>query len=262
MSSQPPNDTPHMQNSPEATDDDGVVVYANTALNVQIPIRQGPIRFAVMAKNGLSSNTWRVWTESSGDVYIACRDSLREIKVSLHQSGKQHVAYTSESGLEMTAGSRFWARWNEPQHANDSQATSSFRLVFPNWALRLNYDDRQANPKKWRANQLFIEVADSNSVTVVSFFITDQGLNLTRDNPRSFPLGILPARPGKDLWAIAHLEPEADLKQVVERAIQDANQTVGPQLRAAHQGEVLSACLLGASPEGLRYMLVVPVKVH
>ena len=262
LSSQPPNNTSHMKNSLEATDDDGMVVYANTALNVQIPIRQGPLRFAVMGKNGLSSNSWRVWTESSGDAYIACRDSLREIKISLHQSGKQHVAFSSESGLEMTAGSRFWAQWTEPSFSNDSKVTPSFKLAFPNWALVLNYDHRQANPKKWRANQLLIEAADSDAVTVVSLFITDHGLNLTHDNSRSLPLGMLPARAGKDLWVITHQEPEADLKEVVERAIQKANQTVGPQLRAAHQGEVLSACLLGASPEGLRYMLVVPVKVH
>ena len=162
----------------------------------------------------------------------------------------------------MTAGSRFWAQWGEPSFSNDSNVTPSFKLAFPNWALGLNYDDRQANPKKWRANQLLIEAADSNSVTVVSFFITDQGLNRTRDDPHNLPLGILPARAGKDLWVVAHQEPETDLQEVVERAIQKANQTVGPQLRAAHQGEVLSACLLGASPEGLRYMLVVPVKVH
>ena len=251
-----------MQNSVEATKHAGMVVYGNTALNVQLPIRKGPLRFAVMAKNGLISKTWRVWSEPSGDIYIACRDSLREIKVSLHQSGRQHVAYTSESGLETTAGSRFWARWGEPLFSNDSKVTPSFKLVFPNWALGLNYDDRQANPRKWRANQMFIETADSNSVTVVSFLITDQGLNLTRDNPRNSALGILPARAGKDLWVIAHREPEADLKQVVERAIEEANQTLGPQLRAAHQGEVLRACLLGVSPEDLRYTLVLPIKVH
>ena len=114
----------------------------------------------------------------------------------------------------------------------------------------------------WRANQLFIEAADSNSVTVVSLLITDQGLNLTRDTPRSFPLGILPARARKELWVLAHREPQADLKVIVERVIEQSSRILEPQLGALRHGEVLSACLLGVSPEDVRYMLVVPIRVH
>ena len=66
-----------------------------------LPLRSSPIRFAVMRKDGLSSNAWRVWVEPAGDAYVACRDHMKEMKASLHQSGTQHIGFTSESSIEM-----------------------------------------------------------------------------------------------------------------------------------------------------------------
>ena len=38
------------------------------------------------------------------------------LKISLHKSGKQHIAFTSESKHQTTAGNRFWDQWWEPDH--------------------------------------------------------------------------------------------------------------------------------------------------
>ena len=64
-----------------------------------LPLRNSPMRFAVMRKDGLSSNAWRVWVDPAGDAYVLCRDHMKEMKASLHQSGKQHIAFTSETGI-------------------------------------------------------------------------------------------------------------------------------------------------------------------
>ena len=88
----------------DAETDEGIPVYTNlkNMRDVTLPLRESPIRFGVLRRNGLSSNAWGVWSENSGDIYVACRDNMKELKISLHQSGKQHIAFTSESGLEMT----------------------------------------------------------------------------------------------------------------------------------------------------------------
>ena len=95
---------------------------------------------------GSTSNAWRVWTDTR-DAYICCRDNMGEIKISLHGSGKQHIAFRSETGIEMTPGSRFWNQWHEPPQQDP--AIPSFKLVFPPWGVRLT-EERE---EKDEANQ-------------------------------------------------------------------------------------------------------------
>ena len=40
-----------------------------------LPLKKSPVRFAVGDPNGVTSNSWRIWTSKHGDVYIACRDN-------------------------------------------------------------------------------------------------------------------------------------------------------------------------------------------
>ena len=85
-----------------------------------LPFRTGPIRFAVGAPDGLSSNSWRFWTERSGDAYLACRDNFQNMKVSLQASGRWRMAYTAEAVAENPARvppaeNRAWEVWDEPQ---------------------------------------------------------------------------------------------------------------------------------------------------
>ncbi|MCY4557224.1 MAG: hypothetical protein OXF79_12770 [Chloroflexi bacterium] len=58
---------------------------------LSLPLRDSPIRFAVMREDCLSSNALRVWVGSDGSAYVACRDNMKEMKASLHQSGKQLI---------------------------------------------------------------------------------------------------------------------------------------------------------------------------
>ncbi len=54
--------------------------WTSTALWTQaglLPIRKGPVRFAVGPSDGLTSNSWKVWANKKGDVYIACWDHIQ-----------------------------------------------------------------------------------------------------------------------------------------------------------------------------------------
>ena len=182
----------------------------HTRENRPLPFTESPIHFAVGMKNGLSSNAWGVRVEGTGDAYIYCRDIMKDIKISLHQSGKQQVAFTKESGYKMTPGSRFWNQWREPPSQRPPVPT--FKLVFPGWALSLNGEDRKkGRPKKWDTNDIIIE-GDDELLTVVWFFIMDEGQVPRQEGLPSEPIGILRLRQGKDLCVIAGREYERNFK--------------------------------------------------
>ena len=86
-------------------------------LPLVLPLRQNPIRFAVGYPDGLTSNSWRFWTEKSG-IYIACRDNFRAAKVSLHTSGRWRMGFNEEAkkkypSLIPADRNRAWDVWDE-----------------------------------------------------------------------------------------------------------------------------------------------------
>ena len=245
----------------------GMAYYTNLKImrDVTLPLRESPIRFGVLRRNGLSSNAWGVWSENSGDIYVACRDNMKELKISLHQSGKQHIAFTSESGLEMTEGSRFWDQWWEPQFHNSSKVVPSFNLLFPSWGLSLTKEMRDANPKVWNKNQILVEAAESPVATVVSFAVTDDDMEM-RFNPigesRSFPIGILPARAGKKLWVVAQQGPEGNMKELAGRGIGSVDVDMVEKLRGMPSGHILGMCVTGLTEDAGAYMMPFPAHMH
>ena len=234
--------------------DEELPVY--TRNNRPLPFRESPIRFAVTMKNGLTSNVWGVRVEGTGDAYIYCRDNMKEVKISLHRSGKQHIAFTKGSGHETKPSSRFWNQWREPLLQRPPVPT--FKLVFPGWATSLNEKDRKKVRAKWDTNQVLIE-GDDELLTVVSFFILDEGLVPWQEGLPSVPIGILSLRPGKDLCVIASHEYERNFKSVVETGLKRIR--VNTLLPGEVCNRVLSVCLTGDEPAGYAYMVVVPVEI-
>ena len=183
---------------------EGMAYYRNLNLgDIELPIRQGPLRFGVIRRNGPSSNSWRAWGDSKGNFYISARDHMKESKISFHASGAQHMAYTPESGHTMSDGSRFISQWSQPNYDDGSKLVPSFYLLFPTWALGLTQEMRDANPRVWGKNQIFVEAAESPLATILSFTITSADLtvrfNSTGETP-SCPLAVLSSGTGKKLW--------------------------------------------------------------
>src|SRR5438132_10784740 len=123
---------------------------------LELPIRAGPVRFAVGAPDGLTSNSWRFWTTSAGDAYLARRDNFNNMKVSLHASGRWRMAFTSEAlaanpSLVPVGADRAWEVWDEPP-AVLPETVAAFRLIFPTRELAVEPEQRAA--KQWR-NTIF-----------------------------------------------------------------------------------------------------------
>ena len=193
--------------SSEKTQQPEIPIFARHGLG--LPLRKGPVRLAVNMPNGLTSHTWGVRTEKKGDAYIFCRETMKEIKVSLHASGRQHIAFTKESKQEMAPGSRYWNKWSEPPQRQPP--VPSVKILFPSWATTLGEKHRNAARKKWDTNQILIE-GDDELMTTVLFFVVDEGHEFNQTGLPSRTLAVLPVRKGKDLHVIACREHEDHLK--------------------------------------------------
>lgn len=216
-----------------------------------LPLRTGPIRFAVLMANGLTSHSWKVFTKGD-DAYLVCRENMKDIKVSLHESGRQHIAFAQGSGYEMTPGSRFWNRWWEPS-SKKRPPVPSIKLLFPSWATTVALS---ASRSRWKDNNILIEGHDEFA-TSVCLFVMDTGQNLRQTGLPSFTLGVLPVRDGKELHVVACREHPRNLKQVAEAAIQYMNRKM--PLSTDMVGEVLTALLAGDDPAGCPYLLPILV---
>ena len=222
-----------------------------TRNNLKLPKKTSPINFAVQRKHGLTSNAWGVRVKETGDAYIYCRDHMKDQKVSLHASGKQHITFDeSASGTKYIQG-RFMNQWREPQH--NGKAIPTFRLLFPAWGLSLNDEQRDKFRSKWNKNHVLIK-GDDSLVTVVSFVILDEDKILRKEegSPPSYPMGILKLRPGKMLYVIAGYEPEGNLRTEVDRALREIASTTEPEELI---GDDLSVCLTGYSTTNCTFML-------
>jgi hypothetical protein len=244
----------------------GMAYYTNSKSgeDIALPYRQAPIRFGAMRKNGLSSNSWRVWVGGDGSAYIVCRDHMQGLKVSLHSSGQQKITLESPPGAVLPGGTLDWGRWKEPPFYNAPKVVPTFYLLFPTWALGLTQEMRDASAASWDGNHVFIEAAESPKATVVSFVITDDDLSMTfnggGENP-SFPLGLLAVRLGKKLWVVAHNVSEEPIVRLANNLLEHIDTTMGKQLHDEHSGQTLGISATGLSEGGGRYLIAAPLLV-
>ena len=178
---------------------------------------------------------------------------MKDIKVSLHESGRQHIAFVQGSGHEMTPGSRFWNRWWEPS-STQRPPVPSVKLLFPSWATTVAL--KNTSRPRWKDNNILIE-GDNELVTSVCLFVMDNGHTLHQTGLPSSTLGVLPIRNGKELHVIACREQPRNLKQVAETGIQFMNKKM--PFSADMVGEVLTALLTGDDPSGCPYLLPILV---
>lgn len=186
-----------------------------------IPIKEGPVRFAVGSPYGLTSNAWRVWSSNAGDVYIACRDNFKTSKVSLHVSGRWRMAFTSEAvennpALVADGQDRAWEVWDRPPEIIPDMVRA-FQLIFPTPQLLLSPDQRPQ--KKWK-DVVYIEAAPPGKLTVLTLFITRGEPTLAHESEPSFCLASL--KLGENLYGqlVAHGESERGFPELVADTVE------------------------------------------
>jgi hypothetical protein len=115
------------------------------------------IRFGVGTPQGLRSTVWRLWTGggSDSDVYIAPRSAAGEFKVSLHQSGRWQVSFTSQyfrdvaNEIDTLPNSRHLDIWSNSLNIN-LELTLALRIIIPVSELRVApFLPKKSKPIKW-----------------------------------------------------------------------------------------------------------------
>lgn len=179
-----------------------------------VPVTRRPIRFAIGSREGLSSHSRRVWTTKAGDAYLKCRDTIAEMKVSLHTSGRWRLAITREAieqgriaiGLNEN---RAWDIWDKPS----GPVAVAYRLYFLTSELAVRPEDRSS--AEWN-EVIFIEPGPPGLLTAVSLFVT-QGLILGKhENQPSAILACMPLLGDTYLQLIAHGEFEQTALDLVK----------------------------------------------
>jgi hypothetical protein len=216
-----------------------------------------PVRFAVLAPSGLSSNSWRAWVHNE-TVYVSCRDNFREVKVSLHPSpirgrGRWRVGFTTEAAdkigrLLPTGKNRAWDVWDEPSPQLPN-VTVAFKLLFPTPELVVPPENRPH--KVWKDN-LFIEAAPPGKLVVVTVFITNGAQNLMHASEPCATIARLPINEQRVAQLVAHGDPEDGLMRLINRTVaQTVSQTRSKGVAVPETGY---GYFLGKSNDGCRFI--------
>jgi hypothetical protein len=196
---------------------------AATALGI-FPIKKGPVRFAVGDPSGLTSNSWGLYTNKKGDIYVSCRDNFKEAKVSLHVSGRWRMGYTTEAIaansdlLLLPQENRAWEVWDKPE-PQLPHVTIAFRLLFPNAELAVKPEQRSGD--KWK-NIIYIEGPPEGKLTVATLFITEGDIPLVHASESFFCMASLQIGEGQWAKLIMHSEAEGKIPELINGNIKEA----------------------------------------
>ena len=111
-------------------------------------------RFAVGTLNGLRSSSYNIFTNpNKSDIYIGHRGIVQDLKVSLHESGKNYIGYTANSAhpiakAKIIKNERHLHNWvGYPIHQKGYQC--HFKIIFPTCELREICKDVNNKPINW-----------------------------------------------------------------------------------------------------------------
>ncbi|MBB5048689.1 hypothetical protein HNR60_003457 [Rhodopseudomonas rhenobacensis] len=168
-----------------------------------------PVRFCVGRRDGLTSHSWRVWSERRSEIYLACRDAFQDIKVSLHSSGRWRMGFTKEAieadpTLIAKGRNRAWDVWDKPDPQLPNVVVA-FGLYFPQSEFLVTPEQRTA--RSWKEVR-YIPPACTGRVNIVSLCIAGQGVPF---DPDIVHLGRFELPQNRWAHVIAHETDAADI---------------------------------------------------
>jgi len=220
-----------------------------------LPMRKGPVRFAFGFPDALTSNAWRMWVNKAGDVYLACRDNMRETKVSLHTSGRWRMAFTSEAiakrpDLLKPGQDRAWEVWDEPPETLPDTVVA-FRLLFPTSELALRPHHRESDA--W-SKVICIEPAPPSKMSVVTLFITNSDANIVHGTEPSFRLASIALSTGRWAQLVAHYDPQGNVHDIIRDGLTRGAGQMDPAMLKRWPATGY-AYFFGQYPDGARYIV-------
>ena len=141
------------------------------------------IRWAVGTPEGKRSETWRLWGDKKGDVYLAMRSSGHVFKVSIHKDRRCYVGYASTKAKEsFGAESRYFAQWALP----DEEVVRAYSVIIPDSELD-SISRMDKNPMGW------IPAPGDGKAMMFSVFIGNPNKSLIWESPEKngFMLGTI-----------------------------------------------------------------------
>jgi hypothetical protein len=219
-----------------------------------VPVLNGPVRFAVVNSEAVTSNSWRCWAEQKGDVYIACRDNFKECKVSLHASGSWQMGFTEEgykkcSHLLPENRIRHWQIWPKPLPIAPD-VVMAFKLLFPSSELAVLPAKRRA--AQWK-DTVLIGAAPAAYMTVVNLSIT-KGQQLNFDPGPTLCLASLDMGNGRRAQLIVSWNPEGDTIKLIDRAVSEVLDMAKKAGKWSPPPQGYGYAL-GQHPEGWRFLV-------
>jgi hypothetical protein len=208
--------------------------------------RDTPIRFCVGPAEGVTSHSWRIWTEKKSELYMACRDSFKDIKISLHASGRWRMGFTEEAirgnpRLIEGGRNRAWDVWDKPAPLLPGLVVA-FSFYFPQSEFLVLPSQRLS--KLWRGVR-YIHPAPRGRVNVITVCVGAQGIPF---DTRNTHLGRFVL--ANNTWAhvMAHDTVETDvvdkMRQIRERIVGQAEKH-GQPVPADSFGYFLATALDG-----------------
>ena len=224
--------------------------------NRALPIRESPVRLAVVGKRGEKSNSWKIWMEKDGEIYFSIREKDPGFKVSLHKSGKQHIK----------VGDKYWGQWLEPDIYAGSMIATSAKLVFPAWGMREVEKMSEGEKETWEGNEIEIDAPGEGRLIALSVVIRVKGQNLKQEDGRSETLAVWHREDGKEAHLIVSEEAERNFKDIVKKTLtnkavlQNLNKRIGNEVW--EHDKMMTATLAGPANEGGNYFLSVSTTIH
>jgi len=247
---------PHAPTNRDAESADGgkVHLWVNPP-DTRLPLLQGPVRFAVGMPTGPSTNSWKVWVRGD-DIYVACRDNFREIKVSLHASGIWRVGFTDDFARQRPdmlppGGDRVWKKWT-PRLDDQHRVVIGFQLAAPAAALYLEPKDR----RQWPSSVVFVEPPSApHLMTVISVAVV-LGRSPVRVTPgNGVPIAVVPLGQARSVQLVATYENARAAVSMIKDAFPRALATMGGLDSLPENGVFL---VLGNRGEDIPWISAVP----
>lgn len=166
------------------------------------------VRFGVSNHAGARSSTWKCWSQAGNgktDVYVACRALRGALKLSMHKSGRWHIAFDSAQfeGLfddEMRPESRFAAKTDRPVPLAQGVILGC-RVHIPSYGVSIPVTELE-NDVVW------VPAPDSGKSIEFAVLITDAAAQVT-DWPTKCSMGTELAGTfdlddGSHVWIVHH----------------------------------------------------------
>lgn len=229
-----------------------------------LPFKTSEVRFAIGNPDGLSTYSWRIWTEKEKDknfpsIYILCRDIFKELKVSLHPSGRWRMGFTTQAinkngSLLQPNENRAWDVWDNPPEQLP-QTTIAFRLFFAKRDATIRPEQRVG--KKW-LKVTFIEAPPEGKLTVITLFITNGDFIPTHQTENSFCLASFDMGNNKFAKVIAHGEPVGTILNSVDKSKRMViNEFKSKSVRIPQKAHFL---FFGTLEDSSRFIIMTPIE--